>query len=56
MNGISKRTRIAYATGAIPYAVKDTAFSAFVLFFYTQVLGLSGSLTGLEKGDGGTIL
>ena len=47
MDRISTRSRIAYATGAIPYAVKDAAFSAFVLFFYTQVLGLSGSLTGL---------
>ena len=28
------------------YAVKDAAFGTFVLLYYTQVLGLSGSLTG----------
>jgi len=36
-----------YATGNIPYSVKDTAFGSFVVFYYTQVLGLSGSLAGL---------
>lgn len=47
MDGIGTRARLTYAVGSIPYAIKDAAFSAFVLFFYTQVLGLSGSLTGL---------
>ena len=36
-----------YALGNIPYAVKDTAFGTFVVFYYTQVLGLSGTLAGL---------
>ncbi|MFT4614490.1 MAG: GPH family glycoside/pentoside/hexuronide:cation symporter [Bacteroidia bacterium] len=39
--------KLAYGIGSVPYAVKDAAFATFVLFFYTQVLGLSGSLTGL---------
>jgi Na+/melibiose symporter-like transporter len=36
-----------YAVGNIPYAVKDTAFGTFVVFYYTQVMGLSGTLAGL---------
>lgn len=47
MNKIGFKAKFAYGVGSMPYAVKDAAFSAFVLFFYTQVLGLSGSLTGL---------
>jgi GPH family glycoside/pentoside/hexuronide:cation symporter len=31
----------------VNYALKDAAFGAFVLFYYKQVLGLSGTLTGL---------
>ncbi len=36
-----------YAIGNIPYAVKDTAFGTFVVFYYTQVLGVSGTMAGL---------
>ena len=36
-----------YALGVVNYALKDAAFGAFVLFYYKQVLGLSGTLTGL---------
>jgi GPH family glycoside/pentoside/hexuronide:cation symporter len=36
-----------YATGGIPQAAKDAAFINFVVFYYTQVMGLSGTLTGL---------
>ena len=36
-----------YGVGSVPYALKEASFSTFILFFYTQVLGLSGSLTGL---------
>ncbi len=39
--------RLLYSSGAITYALKDAAFAAFVLFYYKQVLGLSGTLTGL---------
>jgi Na+/melibiose symporter-like transporter len=31
----------------VNYALKDAAMSAFILFYYKQVLGLSGTLTGL---------
>lgn len=44
---IGLKTRILYGTGGAVYAVKEAAFSTFVLLFYTQVLGLSGSVTGL---------
>ncbi|NND67781.1 MAG: sugar transporter, partial [Halioglobus sp.] len=36
-----------YAIGNMPYSVKDAAFIHFVVFYYTQVQGLSGTLTGL---------
>ena len=38
--------RIAYGTGGAVYAVKEAAYTMFVLLFYTQVLGLGGTLTG----------
>lgn len=47
MERIKFGTKLAYGIGTMPYAAKDAAFGTFVLFFYTQVLGLSGSLTGL---------
>jgi len=51
-NGEAMRTLTAlekwsYAIGNMPYAVKDAAFIHFVVFYYTQVQGLSGSLAGL---------
>lgn len=47
MAQISFGAKLAYGIGSVPYAAKDAAFANFVLFYYTQVLGLSGSLTGL---------
>ena len=44
---IGLKTRILYGTGGAVYAVKEAAFSTFVLLFYTQVLGLSGGTTGI---------
>jgi GPH family glycoside/pentoside/hexuronide:cation symporter len=41
------RNRLLYSSGVVNYALKDAAFGAFVLFYYKQVLGLSGTLTGL---------
>jgi Na+/melibiose symporter-like transporter len=41
------KTRLLYASGVVNYALKDAAFGAFVLFYYKQVLGVSGTLTGL---------
>lgn len=39
-------TRLLYGAGGTVYAVKEAAYNMFVLLFYTQVLGLNGSVTG----------
>ena len=39
--------RLSFGAGGAVYAVKEAAYTMFVLIFYTQVLGLNGSLTGL---------
>jgi GPH family glycoside/pentoside/hexuronide:cation symporter len=39
--------RLSYGAGGAVYAVKEAAYTMFVLLFYTQVLGLNGTLTGL---------
>jgi len=39
-------TKIVYGLGSISDGVKNTTFSVFLLFFYTQVVGLAGSLAG----------
>jgi GPH family glycoside/pentoside/hexuronide:cation symporter len=44
---VSAREKWSYAIGHIPFSVKDTAFANFVVFYYTQVEGLSGTLAGL---------
>lgn len=47
MQATSSRRRLLYSSGVVNYALKDAAFGVFVLFYYKQVLGLSGTLTGL---------
>lgn len=47
MQATSLRRRLLYSSGVVNYALKDAAFGVFVLFYYKQVLGLSGTLTGL---------
>lgn len=47
MHYLNSREKWSYAVGNVPFAVKDAAFVNFVVFYYTQVQGLSGSLTGL---------
>lgn len=44
---VSLKTRMLYGSGGAVYAVKEAAYSMFVLMFYTQVLGLSGTITGV---------
>ena len=39
-------TRILYGAGSVADGVKNTTFNTFLLFFYTQVAGLSGSMAG----------
>ena len=46
MQATSLRRRLLYSSGVVNYALKDAAFGVFVLFYYKQVLGLSGTLTG----------
>jgi Na+/melibiose symporter-like transporter len=47
MRRVSIATRTAYGFGQIGEGVKNSAFNYFLLFFYHQVLGLSGTMTGL---------
>jgi Na+/melibiose symporter-like transporter len=44
---LSARTKLAFGVGQVAEGVKNTAFSTFLLLYYNQVLGLSGSLAGL---------
>lgn len=48
MRSLTALEKWSYAIGNMPYAVKDAAFVNFVIFYYTQVQGLSGSLAGLS--------
>jgi hypothetical protein len=47
MRSLNSLEKWSYAVGSMPFAVKDAAFVNFVVFYYTQVQGLSGTLTGL---------
>ena len=40
-------TRICYGIGSVAYGVKDNGFGYFLLFYYSQVLGLPGSQASL---------
>ncbi|MGA0840018.1 MAG: MFS transporter [Pseudomonadales bacterium] len=40
---LSSRVRLMFAFGQIPEGVQSTAFGFFLLFYYNQVLGLSGA-------------
>lgn len=40
-------TKVLYGSGAIADGVKNHTFNTFLLFFYTQVAGLSGTLAGV---------
>ncbi len=44
---LSWRLRILYGVGQMPEGVKTAAFGFFLLFYYNQVLGLSGTLAGI---------
>ncbi|MDP4651890.1 MAG: MFS transporter [Haliea sp.] len=39
-------TRLCYGIGGAVGAIKEAAYIVFILLFYTQVLGLSGTVTG----------
>ena len=40
-------TKTAFGVGQVAEGVKSASFNYFLLFYYTQVLGLAGTLTGL---------
>lgn len=40
-------TKIAYGTGQMSQGVKDTAFQSFVVFYFSQVLGMPAIIAGL---------
>jgi GPH family glycoside/pentoside/hexuronide:cation symporter len=44
---LKMQTRIWYGIGGGVYAIKEAAYATFILLFYTQVLGLAGSVTGV---------
>ncbi len=44
---ITPRVRWLYGIGSAAYGVKDNGFSYFLLFYYNQVLDLSGAYAGL---------
>ena len=45
-SAVPRSTRILFGAGSVAEGVKNTTFNMFLLFFYTQVAGLSGSLAG----------
>ena len=50
ISSISLNNRLLYSSGIVSHALKEAAVGVFVLFYYKQVLGLSGTLTGLAIG------
>ena len=44
---VPRSIKINYGIGQLAEGVKNAAFATFVLLYYNQVLGLSGSLAGL---------
>ena len=44
---VRRRTKLAFGFGQLAEGVKNASFNLFLLFFYNQVLGLSGTLAGL---------
>jgi GPH family glycoside/pentoside/hexuronide:cation symporter len=41
------KTKILYGFGSVAYGIKDNGFSAFLLFYYNQVIGLRADLVSL---------
>ena len=47
MTRLSNGTKVAYWSGQLAEGLKNTTFALFLLFYYNQVLGLSGTLCGI---------
>jgi Na+/melibiose symporter-like transporter len=43
---LSRTTKLLYGFGSVAFGVKDNGFSYFLLFFYTQVMGVPPGLAG----------
>jgi len=43
---VPTRTRIFYGIGSVSEGTKNTVFNTFLLFYYNQILGVSGTLSG----------
>ena len=43
---LPRSTKLWYGLGQMAEGLKNEAFSLFLLFYYTQVVGLSGALSG----------
>jgi len=43
---IDTKTKAIYGFGSFSSGIKESAFGVFLIFFYTQVVGLSGTLAG----------
>jgi len=50
VSSISLQSRLLYSSGIVSHALKEAAIGVFILFYYKQVLGLSGTLTGFAIG------
>ena len=48
--GLSRRIKFAYSIGRAAEGIKTRSFEFFLFFYYVQVLGLSGTLSGLAVG------
>jgi Na+/melibiose symporter-like transporter len=44
---VSLSIKLFFGSGSISEGIKNTAFNTFLLFYYNQVLGLSGTLSGV---------
>lgn len=44
---LTLKDKLAWAVGQIGESVKSSVFSAFILFYYNQILGVSATMTGL---------
>ena len=49
---VAPATKLAYGVGALSDSIKTLSFTMFLLFYYTTVLGLSGTLLALAMAVG----
>jgi Na+/melibiose symporter-like transporter len=49
---VNLATKLAYSVGGLSDSIKTFSFTTFLLFYYTTVLGLPGTLLGLAMAVG----